>query len=71
MINKKEKTFTCPQCKQKQEILGVIQNEIRHYKVYLDAKQWEDFGEESVESQTFFCISCDKKIDDDIGNDLL
>lgn len=67
----REKAFICPHCRQKQEILGVTQNEIHHYKVYLDTKQWKDFGEESVESQTFFCISCDGKIDDDIGNDLL
>lgn len=71
MINKKLKVFICPHCKQKQEILGVIQNEIRYYEVCLDTKQWEDFGEESVASQEFFCISCDRKIADDIGNDLL
>ncbi len=66
MKNNKErpKDYTCPHCKITYNIIGVIQKETHYYSYYIDTDQLEDFdGDESVESQKYFCLNCDKEVD--------
>lgn len=61
----KLKTYTCKHCKNTNEVMGIVQKETHYYSWNLDTKQIEDFhGDESVESQEFFCINCKGKIDE-------
>lgn len=60
---KKSKMHTCKYCKKISEVVGIIQRETHYYSFNLETRQMEDFhGDESVESQKFFCISCNRKI---------
>jgi hypothetical protein len=62
--NKKSKIYTCPFCKTISESIGIIQRELHYYSLNLSTAQLEDFhGDESVESQEYFCLKCIKKID--------
>ena len=64
----KSKKYTCIHCKGESEIVGVVQTERHHYSVDLSTSQWSDFhGDEDVESQEFFCIRCNKKIDTEVS----
>lgn len=55
--------YTCIYCREAGDVVGVVQTELRYYSLNLNTDQWEDFhGDESVESQEFFCINCKKKI---------
>ena len=59
----KTKIFTCAGCNKKSEVIGVVQKETHYYSMNLSTNQMEDFhGDESAESQKFFCINCNKKI---------
>ena len=63
--NKQPKAYTCPNCKNTSESIGIIQKETHYYSLNLETKQVEDFhGDESVESQEYLCLNCKKKIDD-------
>jgi hypothetical protein len=65
MKNNKKKIYICKCCKSESGVVGIMQKEIHYYKFYLDTNQWEDFcGDDDVEDQTFFCLKCNKKIDD-------
>jgi hypothetical protein len=45
------------------EIIGVVQLETHYYSLNLNTNQMEDFhGDERVESQKFFCLDYNKKI---------
>jgi hypothetical protein len=62
---KHPKTYTCKFCEETSKTVGIAQKENHYYYVLLDTNQWEDFdGSESVEEQEFFCVNCNKKIDD-------
>jgi len=67
-INDKQlKTYICKYCKKMSEVIGVIQMELHYYSLDISTNQWEDFhGDESVESQEFFCVNCNKKINNRI-----
>jgi hypothetical protein len=70
--NKKIKIYKCPYCKKESEIVGIMQKEEHYYSLNLCTGQWEDFhGDESVKSQKFFCISCNKKINAKILKNLI
>ena len=57
----------CNNCKKTSEIIGIIQKEIHYYSFTLSTNQMEDFhGDESVESQSFFCLNCNKKLNSKI-----
>lgn len=52
---------TCSYCKKIHTTIGIVQKETNYYSVDLTTQQWEDFhGDGSVETQEFFCISCNK-----------
>jgi hypothetical protein len=58
-----EKTYTCRYCKKTDERVGVITKESHFYSFDLNTHQWDDFhGSESIDSQEYFCIGCNKKI---------
>lgn len=62
---KQPKAYTCKVCKETSDSVGIAQKEVHYYRMYLDTKQWEDFfGSDDVESEEFFCVNCNKKIDD-------
>jgi hypothetical protein len=62
----KYKNFICPKCKKFQDSFGVIQKEIRYYKVFIESDQWEDFhGDEEVVDSEYFCLSCKSEIKED------
>ena len=62
---KKLKSYVCGHCNEVSEIVGIIQKETHYYSFDLETRQWNDFhGDESVESQEFFCINCKGKIDE-------
>lgn len=45
------------------EIVGIVQEETHYYSFDINTNQLEDFhGDGSVESQEFFCVHCNKKI---------
>ncbi|MFA5751066.1 MAG: hypothetical protein WCX79_02665 [Candidatus Paceibacterota bacterium] len=55
--------YTCKNCKQINERVGVVQIEKHYYSFDLDTKQLKDFhGDDSCESQKFFCLNCEKTI---------
>lgn len=59
------KTYTCQNCKNTNESVGIIQKEINYYSLCLETNQWKDFhGNGSVESKEYFCLNCKEKIDD-------
>lgn len=61
--NKPPKIFTCKKCNKNSEVIGVVQKEENYYSLNLSTNQWEDFhGDESVESQNYFCLNCQAKI---------
>ena len=61
--NKQSKIYTCKYCKKVGEIIGVVQAETRYYSFNINTNQLEDFhGDGDVESQEFFCVHCNKKI---------
>ena len=61
--NKQSKIYTCIYCKKTSETIGVVQIESHYYSLDINTNQLEDFhGDESVESQKFFCLYCNKKI---------
>lgn len=65
--NKVSSEYTCSHCKQQNEVVGVVQKETHYYSVNLSTKQWEDFdGDESVDSQEFFCVNCKKTLNEEI-----
>lgn len=50
-------------CKEMSEVVGIIQTERHYYSFDISTNQLEDFhGDQSVESQEFFCLNCNKKI---------
>ncbi|MDD3006049.1 MAG: hypothetical protein PHX30_00485 [Candidatus Pacebacteria bacterium] len=62
---KQPKVYICKFCKEASDSVGIARKEVRYYRVDLDTKQWEDyFGSEDVGSEEFFCVNCNKKIDD-------
>lgn len=62
---KKSKIHICKYCKNTSEVVGIIQKETHYYSFDLETRQRNDFhGDESVESQEFFCINCNGKIDE-------
>lgn len=68
----KLKTYTCKYCRNTNESIGIIQLESHFYSVNLSTEQWKDFhGDENVESQEFFCLDCNKKINPKIANKLI
>lgn len=70
--NKQLKIYTCKYCKNIAENIGISTIESHSYSFDLNTKQWEDFhGSESMESQEYFCISCNKKINTKIADNLL
>jgi len=69
---KKTKIYTCAGCNKKSEVIGIEQKETHYYSMNLSTNQMEDFhGDESVESQKFFCIGCNKKISERDSESLL
>ncbi|MFH1522869.1 MAG: hypothetical protein ABIE43_03565 [Patescibacteria group bacterium] len=61
--NIQSKTYTCMYCKEMSEVVGIIQTERHYYSFDISTNQLEDFhGDQSVESQEFFCLNCNKKI---------
>ena len=53
----------CPHCGDTSNVVGIIQKEIHYYSYRIDTDQLEDFhGDESVESQEYFCLNCAKKL---------
>ena len=62
----------CNNCKETNESIGIIQKETHYYSFYLNTNQMEDFhGDESVESQSFFCLNCNKKLNSKIVENLM
>jgi len=58
-----KKIYICKHCKNKSDIVGVMQKEVHYYKFYLDTNQWEDLcGGDDVEEQEIFCLNCDRRI---------
>lgn len=55
-------SFICQHCTKNSETIGVTRTESRDYIINISTNQWEDFGEEEVESQKYFCVHCEKKI---------
>ena len=70
--NEQVKTYTCKFCKNTTEVIGIFAKESHCYSFNLNTKQWEDFhGSESVDSQEYFCINCNKKINTKIADNLI
>jgi hypothetical protein len=69
---KRNKNIFCNNCKEIGEVIGVIQKETHYYSFFLNTNQWEDFhGDESTESQSFFCTNCGKKLNYKIVESLM
>lgn len=61
--NEQSKMYTCAYCKKTSETVGVVQEEKNYYFLDINTNQLEDFhGDGNVESQEFFCVHCNKKI---------
>lgn len=70
--NKQIKTYTCEHCKNTTGNIGISTKESHYYSFDLNTKQWKDFhGSESIDSQEYFCVSCNKKIDIKIVDSLM
>jgi len=70
--NKKLKTYACKYCKYISESIGISTIESHYYSFYINTDQWKDFyGSESIDSQKYFCINCNKKINTKIANSLI
>jgi len=70
--NKQTKIYTCKYCKNTAENVGISTKESRYYSFDLNTNQWEDFhGNERVDSQEYFCVNCNKKIDVEIAENLI
>ena len=54
--------FVCPHCKTSSDTIGITRSESCDYIINLQTGQWEDFGEEDVESQKYFCVQCEKNV---------
>lgn len=66
------KTYTCKYCKNMAENIGIYTKESHCYSFNLSTKQWKDFhGSESIDSQEYFCMNCNKKINDKIADNLI
>jgi len=60
-------TYTCVYCNKIQDQIGIKRVEINYYYFLLETRQLEDFhGGESLESENYFCINCQAKINDKI-----
>lgn len=61
---KKNRIYTCTNCKETGEVIGVAQTELNYYSMNLNTNQWEDFhGDGDVKSQRLFCVHCNKNMD--------
>ena len=70
--NKQIKIYTCKYCKNTTENIGISTKESRCYSFDLNTKQWKDFHRsESIDSQEYFCINCNKKINIKIVDSLI
>ncbi len=68
-VNKK---CFCSNRKETSGAVGVVQKETHYYSFYFNTSQWEDFhGDESIESQSFFCLKCNKKLNSKMVENLM
>lgn len=70
--NKQSKIYICKFCKDVNGKIGIFTQESHCYSFDLNTKQWEDFhGSENIDSQEYFCINCNKKINAKIEEGLI
>ncbi len=65
MITNQKSNYTCLHCGTTNDAVGVVQEEIHYYALYIATDQLEDFhGDDEVKSQKYFCLNCEVKIKD-------